>query len=56
MSEERALKETLAAARDEKGPVFIEIKAAIGAREELGRLTKTPVENKKAFMEHLRGG
>lgn len=33
---------------------FIEVKAKIGARENLGRPTKTPVENKEAFMEYLK--
>ena len=32
---------------------FLEVKAAIGAREDLGRPTTTAVENKKAFMEQL---
>lgn len=32
---------------------FIEVKAAIGAREDLGRPTTTAVENKEAFMEFL---
>ena len=32
---------------------FVEVKAAIGAREDLGRPTTTPVENKKAFMEYV---
>ena len=32
---------------------FIEIKAAIGAREDLGRPTTTAIENKQNFMEFL---
>ena len=32
---------------------FIEVKAAIGGREDLGRPTTTPIENKKAFMDCL---
>lgn len=32
---------------------FIEIKASIGARSDLGRPTLAPVENKINFMEHL---
>ena len=35
------------------GPVFIEIKSAIGSRADLGRPTTTPAENKKAFMTYL---
>lgn len=41
-----------AKARDEL--TFIEVKAAIGARNNLGRPTKEAVENKKIFMEYLR--
>ena len=33
---------------------FIEVKAAIGARENLGRPTTTAIENKDAFMEFLK--
>jgi len=32
---------------------FIEIKCAIGARNDLGRPTTTTLENKEAFMKHL---
>ena len=32
---------------------FIEVKSAIGARENLGRPTTTPIENKVMFMERL---
>ncbi len=32
---------------------FIEVKCAIGARENLGRPTTTPKQNKQAFMENL---
>ncbi len=34
---------------------FIEVKCAIGAREDLGRPTTTALENKKNFMEYLEG-
>ena len=33
---------------------MIEVKCAIGAREDLGRPTTTALENKKIFMEYLR--
>lgn len=33
---------------------FVEIKAAIGSRENLGRPTKTPIENKNDFMSYLQ--
>jgi len=37
------------------GPVFVEVKASIGARDDLGRPTTTPQENKEAFMRHVAG-
>jgi phosphonopyruvate decarboxylase len=37
------------------GTVFLEIKAALGSRKDLGRPTSGPIENKEAFMEHLCG-
>ena len=36
------------------GPFFIEIRCACGARENLGRPTTTPVENRNTFMAFLR--
>lgn len=33
---------------------FIEIKAAVGSRPDLGRPTSTPQENKKEFMKYLK--
>ena len=38
---------------EKQGPIFIEVKSAIGARDDLGRPTTTPIENKTAFMEYL---
>lgn len=37
----------------EEGPVLLEVKVRKGARENLGRPTKTPIENKNAFMKFL---
>lgn len=34
---------------------FIEVKCSIDTRENLGRPTTTPQENKKGFMEYLAG-
>ena len=34
-------------------PVLIEIKCACGSRENLGRPTTTPLQNKEAFMSHI---
>ena len=49
------LDEALRLAKEEEGPAFIDVKAAIGAREDLGRPSTTPVENKEAFMGYLMG-
>lgn len=48
-----ALDAALAEARDAGGPRFIEVKCAIGARDDLGRPTTTARENKERFMEAL---
>ena len=37
-----------------EGPALIEIRVSKGARKDLGRPTKTPIENKQAFMEELK--
>lgn len=37
-----------------KGPSLLEIKVRKGARKDLGRPTKTPLENKRAFMDFVR--
>lgn len=37
-----------------QGPILIEVKTAIGSREDLGRPTTTPIENKLAFMDYLK--
>ena len=33
---------------------FIEVKCSIGARDNLGRPTTTPQENKNGFMDYLQ--
>lgn len=35
------------------GPVLLELKIAIGSRDDLGRPGSTPVQNKQAFMSHV---
>ena len=35
------------------GPVFLELRVAINSRDDLGRPTTTPIENKDAFMNGL---
>ncbi len=37
-----------------EGPVLLELRVAIHSRDDLGRPTTTPIENKEAFMEELR--
>ncbi|MCQ4295083.1 phosphonopyruvate decarboxylase [Pseudomonas stutzeri] len=39
------------AIQNQPGPVLFEIKIAIGSRDDLGRPTSTPQENKRAFMQ-----
>lgn len=39
--------------KKKEGPIFIEVKCAIGARENLGRPTSSPYENKKSFMKKM---
>lgn len=50
----KELKEILSKVRQKQGPILIEVKAAIGSRDNLGRPTKTPLEIKKAFMDYLK--
>jgi len=38
----------------ETGPNFLEVKIKSGSREDLGRPTVQPVDNKKAFMKFVR--
>ena len=47
------LNEALVYVKEQKGLSLIEIKCAIGAREDLGRPTTTAAENKKNLMEYL---
>jgi phosphonopyruvate decarboxylase len=39
-----------------EGPVLLELRVGINSRDDLGRPTTTPVENKEAFMKELRAG
>ncbi len=49
-----ALDDALSIAKNKGELSFIEVKCAIGARDDLGRPTKTPIENKEAFMKTLQ--
>lgn len=44
----------LAKMEGQAGPILLEIKSAIGSRADLGRPTKSPVENKISFMDYVR--
>lgn len=48
------LKTVLSELTGKQGPILLEVKAAIGSRDNLGRPTKTPMENKAVFMDYLR--
>jgi len=51
---EQSLVNVLARAKSfEDGPVLIEVHCACGAREDLGRPTTTPIQNRNAFMDWL---
>jgi phosphonopyruvate decarboxylase len=49
------LKQSLRELGRVRGPSLLEVKVRIGSREDLGRPTQTPHENKLAFMSHLQG-
>ena len=38
-----------------KGPTFLEVKVKPGSKDDLGRPTVKPIENKKAFMKFIQG-
>lgn len=54
VGEPETLKAELAAAKERNCLTFIEIKAAIGARDNLGRPTISPIVNKINFMNYLK--
>ncbi len=41
--------------RNLDGPILFEIRIKTGSRDDLGRPTSTPIQNKEAFMRHVRG-
>lgn len=51
---EEELKRILKTICEKGGLSFVEIKSGIGARDDLGRPTTTPEENKNAFMDFVR--
>lgn len=51
---QRQLQDTLTKLKNIEGPVLLEIKVKVSSRDDLGRPTTTPIENKNAFMNFLR--
>ena len=47
------LQELLDKAKEQEGPVFLEVKVKKGNRKDLGRPTTTPIQNKESLMEFL---
>jgi phosphonopyruvate decarboxylase len=47
------LKEAWLQLGTKRGPVLLEVRITTGSREDLGRPTSTPIENKHAFMEWM---
>ena len=53
VSDYEELNTALEKVKNSAGLAFLEVKAAVGARSDLGRPARTPEENKKAFMAYL---
>ncbi|WP_315349345.1 phosphonopyruvate decarboxylase [Hoylesella saccharolytica] len=51
---ENALQSILHSLHTYEAPVFLEIKVRKGSREDLGRPTTTPIQNKESLMDFLR--
>ncbi|MBW6521008.1 MAG: phosphonopyruvate decarboxylase [Desulfoarculaceae bacterium] len=49
-SDAEGIRDAWALLQENDGPVFFEVKIAIGSRDDLGRPASTPEENKNAFM------
>lgn len=52
-SEQDAITDIWTSIEPNSGPVLFEIKIAKGSRDDLGRPTSSPIENKQAFMRHV---
>ncbi len=48
------VKEVLARLRSMDGPVLLELRVSVASRDDLGRPTTTPVENKESLMKFLK--
>lgn len=51
---EQKFKNVFQLIKNKKGPILIEVKCKIGSREDLGRPTIAPAENKNNFMRFLK--
>lgn len=54
VADDASLTDVLDHIEEMDAPVFLEVKVKKGNRKNLGRPTKTPIENKEALMEFLR--
>jgi phosphonopyruvate decarboxylase len=52
-SDKGSIKDIWSSIASNSGPILFEIKIAKGSRDNLGRPTSSPLENKKAFMQHV---
>jgi phosphonopyruvate decarboxylase len=50
---EESLRNALTSVRSLNGPIFLEVKIAVGSRKDLGRPKSTPEQNKKAFVSAI---
>lgn len=54
VSTEQEIKAAMQNLEKQEGPALLELRVKIASRDDLGRPTTTPIENKKAFMEFLK--
>lgn len=54
VSTEQEIKVAMQNLEKQEGPALLELRVKIASRDDLGRPTTTPIENKKAFMEFLK--
>lgn len=55
VSEEKEIVQAVNHIQAIDGPTLIEIKVRINSRDDLGRPTTTPIENKESFMKFVNG-
>ena len=53
-SDEKEIIDSMKRIQDMDGPVLLEIKVRIDSRDNLGRPTTSPKENKEHFMNYLK--